>query len=182
MTRILDAAHWPPRDVLVKVIPGSLVISLCYVFLTCAVHLRNLQQASVEGKVADSNALGLSLLGDDQTPKESPKKPLARLDGLAVVSFRSLRILAVVALITIQCFQLSNTSGGYLDFLLLINYVSELYNEEAKYLMPLRFMLPFYAQSGPFQEPGFVTEATTKQPYFSSWTSPFTSSSTLCRL
>ncbi len=54
-----------------------------------------------------------------------PSKPtLEHVDGVAVLSFRILRLTAVVALIVLQFVQIFKAFGGNLDHALLINYVS----------------------------------------------------------
>ncbi len=124
MARIPDAAIWPPRDLLIQVIPVGMVVSLCYAILVSLIKIQKLQHASVKGNTVNSNALGLSGLENVQIPTDPSKPTLEHLDGVAVLSFRILRLTAVVALIVLQFVQIFKAFGGNLDHALLINYVS----------------------------------------------------------
>ncbi|KLO18951.1 P-loop containing nucleoside triphosphate hydrolase protein [Schizopora paradoxa] len=122
MARTLDVALWPPRDILLKIIPGGLIVSLLYIFLAYILdNLRlNLQHKSPKGNRTLSYAPGARLLGNNKSPNEHI---LEFSDGITVLSYKILRLLAVLALVAIQSFQISNASRESFDLMLLINYV-----------------------------------------------------------
>ncbi len=125
MTRFIDALLWPPpRDHLILIIPFAAIASLSYGCLTHLAYLRRSQRASEKGKAASSNALGLSLEEVGQSSKEISKALLQNLDGVAILTFRCLRLAVVTALFAHQAVQIFTVLGGNLDYALLTNYVS----------------------------------------------------------
>ena len=125
MTRTSDVAHWHPRDILLKTIPGGLIISLLYIFLVYGVRCFNLRRRSNEGDGEPLSAYRVHLQGKIRAPKISSIGTTDFLDGIAVLSFKILRHSAVLVLVAIQSFQISNASGGKFDLVLLLNYVSK---------------------------------------------------------